>query len=175
MKYVCRSSSAYADRINFAYLSTPTRASGLLVGASAAFVWRPWRRPELARLPSRPLDVTLGVALGVLGCAFVAADVTSGVMYPWVLALTALASVVAIAVVVHPAASGARLLLGNRGIVAVGRRSYGLYLWHWPIFMVTRPDLDIGLGHSLHTVAKFLRDQLGGLAINCLRCRRHHA
>ncbi len=125
-----------ADRINFAYLSTPTRASGLLVGAAAAFVWRPWRRPELARLPSRPLDVTLGVALGVLGCAFVAADVTSGLMYPWVLALTALASVVAIAVVVHPAASGARLLLGNRGIVAVGRRSYGLYLWHWPVFVI---------------------------------------
>jgi len=57
-------------------------------------------------------------------------------MYPWVLALTALASVVAIAVVVHPAASGARLLLGNRGIVAVGRRSYGLYLWHWPVFVI---------------------------------------
>ena len=31
------------DRVNFMYLSTFTRASGLLLGAAAAFVWRPWR------------------------------------------------------------------------------------------------------------------------------------
>ena len=31
------------DRVNFLYLSTFTRAGGLLAGAAAAFVWRPWR------------------------------------------------------------------------------------------------------------------------------------
>ncbi len=125
-----------ADRINFAYLSTPTRASGLLLGAAAAFVWRPWRRPGLERLPSRPLDLALGISLGVLVSVFIGADLTAGYMYPWVLAVTAIASLVAIGVVVHPAASGARAVLGNRWIVAVGRRSYGLYLWHWPVFVV---------------------------------------
>ena len=125
-----------ADRINFAYLSTPTRASGLLLGAAAAFVWRPWRRPGLERLPSRPLDLALGISLGVLVSVFIGADLTAGYMYPGVLAATAIASLVAIGVVVHPAASGARVVLGNRWIVAVGRRSYGLYLWHWPVFVV---------------------------------------
>ena len=125
-----------ADRINFAYLSTPTRASGLLLGAAAAFVWRPWRRPGLERLPSRPLDLALGISLGVLVSVFIGADLTAGYMYPWVLAVTAIAGLVAIGVVVHPAASGARVVLGNRWIVAVGRRSYGLYLWHWPVFVV---------------------------------------
>ena len=28
----------------------------------------------------------------------------------------------------------------------IGRRSYGIYLWHWPVFVVTRPVLDIALG-----------------------------
>ncbi len=137
-----------ADRINFAYLSTPTRASGLLLGAAAAFVWRPWRRPGLERLPSRPLDLALGISLGVLVSVFIGADLTAGYMYPWVLALTAIASVVAIGVVVHPAASGARVVLGNRWIVAVGRRSYGLYLWHWPVFVVVGAT-EGGLGSFL--------------------------
>ena len=41
------------DRINFMYLSTVTRASGLVLGAAAAFVWRPWRSPAAARSHGR--------------------------------------------------------------------------------------------------------------------------
>ena len=39
------------DRVNFLYLSTFTRAGGLLLGAAAAFVWRPWRAPRRRRRP----------------------------------------------------------------------------------------------------------------------------
>ena len=28
----------------------------------------------------------------------------------------------------------------------IGERSYGMYLWHWPIFQATRPDVDLALG-----------------------------
>ena len=54
------------DRVNFLYLSTFTRAGGLLAGAAAAFVWRPWRSPPAAPAP-RFLDPAGGVALGLLG------------------------------------------------------------------------------------------------------------
>ena len=125
-----------SDRTNFVYLSTLTRSGGLLLGAAAAFMWRPWRMRTLARWRPRTLDLTAGLAVGVLVASFIGAHLTRGYMYPWVMALTSLASLVAVAVVVHPSAIGARWLFGHDVITAIGRRSYGLYLWHWPVFVV---------------------------------------
>lgn len=125
-----------ADRINVLYLSTVTRSSGLLLGAAAAFVWRPWRSRTAAGVPARRLDVAAGAALGVLACVAIAAHVTDPALYRWILPMASVASVVAVAVTVHPAAVGTRAVLSHPALVAVGRRSYGLYLWHWPVFVV---------------------------------------
>ncbi len=34
-------------------------------------------------------------------------------------------------------------VLGTPPLVGIGRRSYSLYLWHWPVYVVTRPGLDL--------------------------------
>ena len=45
------------DRTNYLYLSTITRSGGLLLGAGAAFLWRPWRWKHAADAPAgRVLD-----------------------------------------------------------------------------------------------------------------------
>ncbi len=52
------------------------------------------------------------------------------------MALVSILSLVAVMVAVHPAAVGFRRIISWGPLVEVGRRSYGLYLWSWPIFVI---------------------------------------
>lgn len=125
------------DRINFLYLSTLTRSSGLLLGAAAAFVWRPWRNRRAATSKAGPvLDGLAVAAVGVLGWSFVVATLTDRSIYRWQLAVVTIASLVLVLVVVHPASRLARPVFGWRPFVEIGKRSYGLYLWSWPVSVV---------------------------------------
>ncbi len=125
------------NRTNFLYLSTITRAGGLLLGAGAAFWWRPWRWANASAAPiGRHLDPIGAAALTMIACAAAVAQVTAGYVYQWLLPLVSILSLVAIMVAVHPAAVGMRRILSWRPLVEIGKRSYGLYLWSWPIFVI---------------------------------------
>ncbi|MDQ3311183.1 MAG: acyltransferase, partial [Actinomycetota bacterium] len=125
------------DRVNFIYLSTPTRASGLLLGAAAAFVWRPWRRRSAVSAESaRRLDVVAAVGIAVLIAAFAFAHLPESYVYRWLLPLVTVASLALTAIVVVPASTRIGRVMSWRPLVEIGRRSYGLYLWHWPIFVI---------------------------------------
>lgn len=123
------------DRTNLLYLSTLTRAGGLVLGASAAFVWRPWRRPAVSSPSLPPLEAAGAAAVTALIIVFAVAELTEAYTFQWLLPIVSILSLVAVAVVVHPGAPAFRAIFGHRWLVAVGQRSYGLYLWHWPIFV----------------------------------------
>jgi peptidoglycan/LPS O-acetylase OafA/YrhL len=126
-----------SDRMNFLYLSTLTRSSGLLLGAGAAFLWRPWRMRAAASSPAgRKLSIAGLAATALLVCFFATSHLTDRALYRWQLALVSLLSLVVVAVVVHPAASTARAFFGQPALVAIGKRSYGIYLWSWPISVI---------------------------------------
>jgi len=125
------------------YYGTDTRGVGLLVGSALAFVWVPGRIAARAGR-ARPwlLDAIGLSAFGVLFYAFVRLDGLQPFLYQGGFALVALASAVVIAVLVHPRAHLGGLL-GRQPLRWLGLRSYGIYLWHWPVYMLTRPQFDV--------------------------------
>ena len=114
-----------------AYYGTDTRAHALLIGAILAIVLhdRTWRRTAVRRGMQ-----ALGVAGGITVIVFmtVAAD-TSSWMYRGGFVLFALAVAAVITAAVTGGASPVRALLALAPLVWIGRISYGLYLWHWPV------------------------------------------
>ncbi len=125
------------------YLSTITRAGGLLLGAALAFLWRP---DALARGPIRRHGLMLDViglmglvTLGVLAWRlhFVTPDGADDVLFRGGFWFTDIATLVVIAAIAHPTARLGRVL-GLQPLRWIGTRSYGLYLFHWPIYQLIR-------------------------------------
>ncbi len=127
------------------YYGTDTRAFTMLIGAVLAMVWAPWRLSDkLTRGGRLLLDVIgLGSLLGLTWMFLNVSEFSQDLYRGGFLVCSILAAMV-IAVTVHPAADLSRLL-GLKPLRWIGERSYGIYLWHWPVFMVTRPVLDISL------------------------------
>jgi peptidoglycan/LPS O-acetylase OafA/YrhL len=130
------------------YLGTFSRAGGLLMGAAFAMVWRPMALMRgRARNKSRQLDVLalLGIALlGLLTWKLTLSGdgQSTGIRFdPWLFRggffITGLATLMVIAAVTHQRAIMGRLL-GNPVFNWVGTRSYGMYLYHWPIYQIIR-------------------------------------
>ena len=113
-----------------AYFSPLTRAWELALGALVA-VAAPW----LLRVPASVATVMTWVGLaGILIAAF-----TFGAhsIYPGsVVALPVVAAAIVIAGGTRARGLGAEALLGTAPFRAVGRLSYSLYLWHWPILIM---------------------------------------
>jgi peptidoglycan/LPS O-acetylase OafA/YrhL len=146
------------------YFGTDTRAQGLLVGAALA-VWVVRRKPAEAR-PRKALAVGpvmleltartwVGLAcLGLLAVTFTVVNESD----PWLYRGGFLAIAVVTAGVIFAGASEDRTttqrILSVEPLRRIGLISYGLYLWHWPVFIALSPTRT-GLAPLPLTLARF--------------------
>ena len=133
-------------RTNFLYLSTFTRSSGLLLGAAVALLWRPWRKTSTRFVLARSMvaDALAIGSIAVIGYLMATVHVADARLYQGGLAATTIASAVIVAVVMRPNGLLMKRFFSHNLFAEIGRRSYGLYLWHWPIFVVAhaRDSID---------------------------------
>ncbi len=120
------------------YYGTDTRAQALLVGAALGAFGVGHRM--LASRPRRVAVAGAGIVglAGIVAC-FVFVRDGNPVLYTGGFLVAALLSVALVADAGQPDPSPLGRLLGVRPLVAVGKISYGLYLWHWPVDVLVTP------------------------------------
>jgi len=140
------------------YYGTDTRALELLSGAALAMVW-PSRqlKANVPREARSMIDAAGVLGLVVIGLMFWRVSEFSPFLYRGGFALLGLASVLTVATLAHPA-SRLGPIVGCRPMRWVGERSYGIYLWHLPIIVLTTPESAHGpdlLRAALQVAATF--------------------
>ena len=135
--------NATAGRISHIYFGTDTHSLGLFLGSALAVSWIP--RNLTPNISQRAQDFVDGIGvLGFIGllCIFLFIDQENATLYQIAFPLAALFGCATLVSIVHPA-SRFSPLLSNRVFLWIGQRSYGIYLWHWVVFQVTRPGADL--------------------------------
>ena len=142
------------------YYGTDTRAFSLLIGAVLALLW-PSRKlsDNLSPRGRMGLDAAGGAALLVVLWMMWQCNQYQASLYYGGILLFSVASAVVVAVLAHPASRLGRIF-GLNPLRWLGVCSYGIYLWHYPVIVLTSPafntggpDLRLALGQTALSVS----------------------
>ena len=135
--------AASASKVSHVYFGTDTHSIGLFLGAALAVSWIPQNFTK--SVSRKAQDFIDGVGffgfIGILA-AFLLIDESQPTLYKIAFPLAGICGAAIVMSVVHPASRFAPVL-ENKLFLWIGERSYSIYLWHWVIFQVTRPSVDL--------------------------------
>lgn len=132
-----------AQQVSHVYFGTDTHSLGLFLGSALAVSWIPQNLS--ANIEKRAQDVVDGIGVvGLLGLisTFLFIDETNATLYRIAFPLAGIFGCLVIISLVHPASRFAPVI-SSAPFAWIGERSYGIYIWHWVVFQVTRPTVDI--------------------------------
>ena len=132
-----------AQQISHIYFGTDTHSLGLFLGSALAVSWIPQNLS--ADIEKRAQDVIDGIGVfGLLGLisTFLFIDESNASLYRIAFPLAGIFGCLVIISLVHPASRFAPII-STAPFRWVGQRSYGIYIWHWVIFQVTGPSVDL--------------------------------
>ena len=138
-----RLDEANAQQISHIYFGTDTHSLGLFLGSALAVSWIPQNLSS--DIAKRAQDVIDGIGVvGLLGLisTFLFIDETNASLYRIAFPLAGIFGCLVIISLVHPASRFAPII-SSAPFRWVGQRSYGIYIWHWVIFQMTRPSVDL--------------------------------
>jgi len=136
------------------YFGTDTHAMGLLVGCAAAALWRYEKLNERVT----PDRATVMNALGLFSIAglayfFLFVNELNDFLYRGGFFVLSILTATLVIIAAHPGLKFGSVL-GNPVLKWFGDRSYGIYLWHWPIFVLMRSGIDIQLPEPFAVAVK---------------------
>ncbi len=124
------------------YYGTDTRIFALLIGSALAIVWPSVKLKANVSAPAQTLLDGVGVvALFTIVWAIWHTNEYEPFLYRGGLVLISIVTGILIAVLAHPA-SRLAVLVGCKPLRWLGQRSYGLYLWHFPVITLSTPQVD---------------------------------
>ncbi|WP_376774477.1 acyltransferase family protein [Paenibacillus eucommiae] len=126
------------------YYGTDTRSFALLIGAALAIVWPSQRLTSQISSKTRlMLDSTGGFGLVLILLMMGQMSEYESFVYRGGLVLLSVLTAIVVAVLAHPASRLGKLM-GCKPLRWIGVRSYGIYLWHYPVIVLTSPVVDTG-------------------------------
>ena len=135
--------AASASQVSHVYFGTDTHSIGLFLGAALAVSWIPQNLK--VQVDRRAQDFIDGIGvIGFVGiiATFLFVNENDPTLYKLAFPLAGLFGCAIITSIVHPASRFAPIL-SSKVAVWIGERSYSIYLWHWVVFQVTRPKVDL--------------------------------